>query len=122
MLAASFLQRPRRFAFEINDDDVILGDQHLRQMVVAVIANLDRFWIGLADSFQASQQGAAHLQHAFGQRLRRLRQRRSALCQAFEGGDGFAADPAQPVGQIVGANGFGVERRIACLLYTSRCV
>ena len=40
MLPPPFLERSRRLAFEIGDDEVVLRDQHLSQMIVAVQAGL----------------------------------------------------------------------------------
>ena len=41
-LAAALLRRARRLALEIDDHDVVLDDQHLAKMIIAVDARLDR--------------------------------------------------------------------------------
>ena len=42
MLLPALGERPRRLALEIDDPEIVLRDQHLRQMVVAVNADLHR--------------------------------------------------------------------------------
>src|ERR1700733_1326656 len=45
-LAAAFGERAARLAFEVDDEDIILGDQHLSEMEIAVMTDVqhaDRF-------------------------------------------------------------------------------
>ena len=42
MLRAPLRERPRRLAFEVDDDEVVARDQHLAEVIVAVVARLRR--------------------------------------------------------------------------------
>ena len=42
VLAAAFGERPRRLALEVDDEEVVVRHQHLSEVVVAVVADLER--------------------------------------------------------------------------------
>ena len=42
MLAPALGERPRRLALEVDDHEVVVGEQHLAEVIVAVVARLER--------------------------------------------------------------------------------
>ena len=102
-LAPPLLQRPVRFAREIDDEDIVLDDQHLAEMEVAVMTDLEAVDIGRQQRVQAVRQGVALRQQPVDERAIGFPDRIAPLLQRVEGAFGAGHrlfDPAPHVRSI----------------------
>jgi len=66
-LAPPFGQRPARLALEIDDEDIVLDDQHLSEMEIAVVPDVQAVDILRKQRAQSIMQGGALCQHLIDQ-------------------------------------------------------
>ena len=80
-LAAAFFEAAARLALEVEDVGVVLGDQHLAEMEVAMMADLQAVERRMLDAVDIAQHGLAVIEQVLGE-LPRVR--RQVLAQPFE--------------------------------------
>src|SRR6516165_932473 len=109
-LAPAILDAAARLAFEIDDGDVVLDDQHLPEMKITVMTDL-HYVDGFRKQFAQSRGKQVSVgQERVDQLAVILRQLRSATCQVTERTAGTLQDTFRPVSGIVGRNRFRSER------------
>lgn len=73
MLMPPFAERPHRHAFEVNDIDIVGGNQHLPQVLIPVDARADHVGILLFGRGKAERQAARgnyRLRHLLAETMR----------------------------------------------------
>ena len=112
MLVPPLSQRPHRLALEVDNKDVVAGNQNLTQMVVAMDAR------SFGVDFCRHQLGDLHQQivaapnQAIGRLLRSTVQPRSSLVQGLENRGSAGANGPCPIAEVIRLKGLGRKRHI----------
>ena len=120
MLGAPLVERPARLAFEVDDDEVVLRQQHLAEVIVAVEAGLRRRARVARAAGDAPSSRRAFREHAAAPR-RAPRRQACAARKRVERARGFVSARARPAATSSGRTGSGSKAGSPVRVASARC-